>query len=184
MFALKADTRSGNLGKSVYVVGLNAHDVLQLLAHLLGPRLSAKGSDTQFEFFARPFTFTHGLTQEHSIGRRTAEDRRSEVMHERNLLLGVSARHGNHTGPDVRCTVVSTQSSGEESVAIANLEYILLGCAIGREGTRNGLAPHGQVLTGMQHHYGLARRSAGSVNTHNLAHGHGSQPKGIVVTQV
>ena len=80
-------------------------------------------------------------------------------MHQRHLLLGVARRDGDDGGSDVRGTVVGTQSTSEQTIAIGHLEDVVLRGAIGSESPTDGLCPHGQVLTGIEYDNGLSRRT-------------------------
>ena len=52
---------------------------------------------------------------------------------------------------------MSTETSGEKTVTVSNLENVILACTIGGESTGDGLRPHGKVLTGIKHNNGFAR---------------------------
>ena len=54
---------------------------------------------------------------------------------------------------------MGSETSSEESVAISHLEDIILTGTVGGEGTGDSLRPHGEVLTGIEHHNGFACRS-------------------------
>ena len=105
-------------------------------------------------------------------------------MHQRNLFLRITRRDGYNRGTDIRSTIMRTQTSSEETVAIGHLEDIILTSAIGRKGTRNCFRPHGKVFSGIKHHNRLTSCSAGSMDTYNLTHWHSSQSERIVVAQV
>ena len=102
-------------------------------------------------------------------------------MHEGYLFLSVARRHGNDRSTYVGGTVVSAKTSGEQAVAVAHLEDVILSSTICCEGTTDGLGPHGEVFASVQDDNRLAGGTRRGVYTHNLAHGHGGKAKWVVI---
>ena len=135
MLTLITHTRTGNLTQSVDIISLDTQTLLQFHTHLLRPGLSTEDTYPQLKLVTGPLTLLHRLTKEHGIRRRTAEHRRSEVVHQCHLLLGVTRRDGDHRGTDIRSTVVRSQTTGEQTIAISHLEDIIFTGTVCSEGT-------------------------------------------------
>ena len=142
-------TRTGNLRESVDIVRLDAERLLQFLTHLLRPGLSTEDTYLQLEVIPAPLALTKSLSEEHGVAGGATEDGGTEIVHQGYLFLGVARRDGDDRGSDVRRSVMGTETSREESVAVGHLEDVILAGTVGGEGTGDSLRPHGEVLTGI-----------------------------------
>ena len=183
-FTLIAHAGTGYFREAIDIIGLYAHSLFELHTHLLRPGFSAEGPNLELKLLPWPLTLVHGLAEEHGVGRCAAEHRSPEVVHQRNLLLGITRRHGNDTCADVGCPVMGAEATREETIAIAHLEDIILRGPIGRKGPGDSLRPHSDILSGMEHYDRFSRGARRGMDTHNLAHRHGSESEGIIVTEV
>ena len=183
-FTLEAHARTRHLAQSVHVIRLDAERLLQFLTHVLRPRLRAENSDTQLEFLARKRTLLDRLAQIHRIRRRTAQNRRTEVMHQRDLLLRVARRHRDHRRPDLLTRIVRSQTARKQSVAVRNLRHVVFRRSVRYQSARKTLLPTVQVTLRRQRNNRLARRSRRSMDPHHVTHRGGTQTERIMVPQV
>ena len=54
---------------------------------------------------------------------------------------------------------MGAKTASKETIAVGHLEDIILAGTIGGKGTRDGLRPHGKVLTGIKDDHGLTSRT-------------------------
>ena len=81
-------------------------------------------------------------------------------------------------------SVVGTQASGEQSVAIAHGESVVAGDAVGCQTARHAFTPHADVLACIAHNSRIAGGAAAGMHTYNLALRGSLQSERIVVAQV
>ena len=76
------------------------------------------------------------------------------------------------------------QAAGEQAVAVGDGEDVVAADAEGGQAAGHALAPHADVLAGVAHDGGVARRAGGGVDADDLALGRGLQAERIVVPEV
>ena len=65
-------------------------------------------------------------------------------------------------------TVMRSQTSGKESIAVGNLDGVFLGNSCHGQRSRHTLAPNFNISPGVAHYRSLSCGSTAGVNTHNL----------------
>ena len=78
----------------------------------------------------------------------------------------------------------SPQGPGEQAVAEADLDDVLLGDANGGDQAGHKVRPVVDVLFCVGPHRGLARGAGAGVDAHDVLHGHGQHAEGVVVPDV
>ena len=157
-FALLAlgEHGSGLLGGSVDVVGLDAHGLLDVLPHALGPGLGSENRLPELGVPADVDTHLLGDVSEVDEVRGSACDRRdAQVHHELDLPLGASGSRGQDGCSDLLGTVVESESSREESVSIGDLHGVITTDTYGGQGPSEGLGPVCEVVLGVSDEGGL-----------------------------
>ena len=91
--ALEGHTGTACLCKTIDIVGLNAQFILNILPHLLTPCLRAEDTCFQLDLILQP-SLMNALRQKSGIGRRTAQDRRTQIHHKLQLSVRIAGRHG------------------------------------------------------------------------------------------
>ena len=90
-----ADARAHDLAQAVDVESLQAQAVLDLRAHVFGPRLGAESADAELDLVLGDPQLVHRLGQVQRIRRRTGDARDAQVADQAGVLLGVAGR-GRH----------------------------------------------------------------------------------------
>jgi len=182
--ALDADAGTDDFGESVDVVGLDSGFGFDPFAQFVGPRFGAEHPDADRQLVHVDAVggglFDHIV----EIGGRAADCRRPEVAHQHDLALGVAARSRHHGRAQRFGSVVCAEPAGEESVAVGDLDHVLVGEAAAGEGAFHHLHPDFEVFPGVADHDRLAGGSARSVEADHLGHGNGEQPERIGVPQI
>ena len=182
--AFVADTGAHDLRKPIDVISLQAQTLLNLLAHVLCPGLSAKGSDTQLDIFLADSQFVHCLGEVQGIGRGAGNACDAEVAYEFQVLFRVTRSRRNAGGTQVFHSVVSTQAAREEAIAVCYRERIVASDTKSRKTAGHALAPYTYIFTRIAHNGGIARGATGGVHADNLALRSCLQAEGIVVAQI
>ncbi|MPM41582.1 hypothetical protein SDC9_88237 [bioreactor metagenome] len=118
------------------------------------------------------------------VGRRAAEDGRTEILEYCDLALGVSAGNRNGRGSNLERRAVHAKPAGEQPVAIGNVDDVLRAAARGINGTRAAVRPDVEVVLCVTHHNLLAGRAGGSVQADDVLHRNGEHAVRIGVPQV
>ena len=183
--ALEGHARAGDLGQAINIARVDAQQLLDALAHLLGPGLRAEAARLQLQILLRIDShLPDGLAQVGGVGGRTAQKRGTQVLHHQDLALSVAAGHGNDHRPDAVRTLIRAKSAGEQAQAIGDLHDVILSGAGGGQRAGHHLAPNVDVVAGVSGHDGLARGAGGTLNAHDLALRRSQQVEGVIVPQV
>ena len=183
--AFEGYPRPGDFRQPVQVACVDAQQLLQLLAHFLGPGFRAEAAGLQVNVLPRlqPH-FPNGFPQMRGVGGGAAEHGGPHFPHHHDLPLGVAAGHGNHHGADFRGPLMRPQSAGKQAVAVANLDDVVPSAPGRRQGPGHQLGPYVHVVFGVSHHNGLAGGAGRALNPHDFRFGGGEQTVGEIVPQV
>ena len=181
---LVADAGAHHLGKTVDIKALKTQTRLNLLTHTLCPRLSTKGTHTQFQVFLADTQLIHCLCQIQGVGRRASQTCDTQVANQLQMLLGITRTSRNTRGTDVLYTIVGTQAARKQSIAVSYGEDIITCHTVCGQTACHTLAPYTDILAGITHDGRVTGCTAGGVNTDNLALRSCLQAKGIVVPEV
>ncbi len=117
--AVARDARPRDLGEPVDVVRRDAGHLLDALAYLVGPRFRAEDAVLELRVAAEVDADLLGDRREvQEVARRAADDRRAEVLHEHDLLLGVASACREDRAAELLGAVVRAKAAGEEAVAV------------------------------------------------------------------
>ena len=181
---LEGHAGAGQLGESVDVIGLDAHRLLDVLAHLLAPRLRTEDARLQGDLVGGHAHLVHTLAQIGGVGGGAAQDGGPQVTDELDLTVGVARGDGHGEAAHPPGTLVQADAAGEHAVAIGDLTHVLLAAANGGDGTGAAVGPQVDVVLGVKSHDPLSGGAGGGVDTHAFGAGHRHQAVGIVVPQV
>ena len=185
MSAGAGHTGTGDFGKTVDVVGNNAGFILDFRTHLVGPRFGAENA--VFESGVAPevepllFGDVHNAKE---VARGAGDDRNAEILHQHELLFGVAAADGQYRAAELFAAVVKSESAGEKSVAVGDLQNVFVGNAVHRQTPRSRFRPDFDIALGVGQAYGFAGRARRAVEAHDLFHRRGGKPERIFVAQV
>ena len=183
--ALKRNARTCDLGQTVYVTRVDAEGLLDVFAHLLRPRLCAEDAGTELDVLAgNEPRIADGLAEIRRIGRCAAEDGRAHLLHHHELTLGVAGGHGNDHRAEVGRALMRTETAGEQTVAVADLNDVVLIRAGSGEGTGDHLRPDVHIAFGIAGNDGLSGRAGRAVDADDLRSRHGKEPVGEGIAQV
>ena len=119
VLALIAYARSHHLAQSVDVVALQSETILYLIAHMLSPWLGTECANAKaYLVFAYPHA-VHRFGQIERIRRCAGYASHSQVAYQLEVLLGIAGRRWHHRSSYMLHSVVGTQTTGEQSVAVA-----------------------------------------------------------------
>ena len=79
---------------------------------------------------------------------------------------------------------MEAQAAGEQAIAIAHMDKVLMGAAGAHNGTGSAAGPDVQVVLGIGHHRLLASGAGGSMDPGQVVPGDGNQAKGVGIPQV
>ena len=181
-FTFVPHTRSGNLTQAINIISLDTQFFFNFMAHLLRPGFCTKSTDFQFEFFAGQTGVFDRISQIKCIRRSTTKHRWTEIMHQCDLFLRITAGHRNHGCSDIFCTGMCSQSTCKKSVSIRHLENIRTAGTISSKSTWDTFCPWRQVLTGISDNGRFSGSTGRRMNTHNLTHRHGTKSERIVIS--
>ena len=111
-------TGAGYLAQPIDVISFYSQFRFNVTTHILCPWLCPESAELQFELFTRKTGVLNGIRQIQSIRRRATKNRRTEIMHQRYLLLRITAGHWNYGSTDIFSTGMSTQPAGKEPVSV------------------------------------------------------------------
>ena len=183
--AVAGDARTRNLGESVDVVGDDARFPFDRLAHRIRPGFGAEDAVAQFRVAAEvDAELLRDFDDVEEVGGRAGDRGGAEVAHEHQLLFRIAGRSGQHGAAEVLAAVVEAEAAGEESIAVGNLEHVLVGESVHREAARGGVGPDFDVALAVGNADRLARRSRGAVEAHDFGHRRGGEPGGVFIAQI
>ena len=182
--ALKAHAGAGDLGKAVDVVGVDAEQFLDLLAHLLCPGFGAKAAGLELEVGHGDARLADGLAQIQGVGGRAAEHGGAQFLDHHDLALGVAAGHGDDRGPQPARALMRAEAAGEEAVAVGDLDDVVRAAARGGDAARHQFGPDIHIVLRIAGNDGMAGGAAGALYAHDVVQGRGEQAVGELVAQV
>ena len=182
--ALAGHARAGDFRQAVNIVGLDGQGLFNLPAHFLGPGLGAKDADAHPQALRVDALVPHRLADVHGVAGGAAQNVRAVVLENLHLAVCVAGGHGNHRGAQLLGAVVEAQAAGEQAVAIADVDEVLVGAAAAHNGAGGAAGPDVQVVLGVGHHGLLACGAGGGVDPGQVVPGHGDKPEGIGVPQI
>ena len=118
------------------------------------------------------------------IGGRAAHRGHAKVLQEHDLAIGVAARGRNHGSAQALGAVVRTQATGEEAVAVGDLNHVSAMQAASCQAANNRRGPHVHVFLRVGDNDGFSCSPAGGVEADHVLHGAGEEAEGIGIAQV
>ena len=182
--ALKGNAGPDDLGQTVNVHCLQSQLCLDLLTHFLCPGFCTENTNLQSQFALVNAHFCHSLCQEQRIGGGAADKGGLEVPENVDLTLGIAHRNRHNSHASLFGTAMHAQSAGEQTIAVGNVDNILLGSPCCGQCSCAAFRPGIQILPGIAHYDLLASGAAGGMQTHDLAHGHCEHTVGIGIPQI
>ena len=163
---------------------LDAEQIFDAAAHLLGPWLGAEHAVFQRNLRKRNPRITQRLTEKQRIRGGAAEHRRMKIPEDLKLAFGVAGRGRNHRSADFSRAVMQAESAGKQPIAIGDVHKIAGISARCRQGTGGALRPHVEVVLGISNHRLFPGGPGGGVNPYHFIHRRRKKAIGIVVAQV
>ena len=182
--AFIADARAHHLAEAVDIEALQAQALLDLLAHFLRPGLGAESAHPEFDLVLGNAHLFHRLRQVKGIGRGAGDAGDAQVADQPRVLLRIAGGSRDHGSADHLHAVMRAQAAGKQAVAVGDGENVVAADPEGGQAAGHALAPHADVLAGVAHDGGVARRAGGSVDADDFALGSSLQAERIVVPQV
>ena len=182
--ALAGDPRPDDLGEPVIVRGDDPEGVLDLIAHLLGPRLPSEEAVLEGERRNGDPHLADRVGDQHRVGRGGHQRRRPEVLHDLDLARGVPAGRRDHRGAEPLRAVVEPEPPREQPVPERDLDDVVLGHPAGDEDAGHQLAPHRDVVARVAHDRRRLRRAGRGVDADDLPKRDREQPVGVISPHV
>src|SRR5215218_8618405 len=177
--ALHRDPGADHLGEAVDVTGVEvAPRLLDLLPQALGPRLGAENAVLELDFSAG---FGRALREQVAEGRCTADPAGAEVGQELDLEGGVAARRGDGGRPEPLHAVVEPQPSGEEPIAVGDVNDVLRRRAGAADRAGVDVSENLDVGARVGDDRRLVPRPGGGVDPDRLLERHRQQPVRVAV---
>ena len=184
ILALATHTRTTHLRKTVDVYCLDAELGLQFTTDTPCPGFCTEEAYTQFQVLLLDTALIHHLGQMQGVRWCTAKGCGTKVLHQHHLLLGVTRRGGQLNGTKLTSTIMCTQTTGKEAIAIGYLHHVAGTYIAYGQDTSHTLCPVVKVVLCVCTHHRLTRCTRRSMYALNLAHGHCLQSIGILIAQV
>ena len=108
----------------------------------------------------------------------------SEVTDEHDLTSGVASAGGNNSSSEHLCTVVCAETSGEETVAVRDLNDIIFAETGTGKTAVHHFVPDVDIIFRVSHNDGFSGGSARGVETDYLALWNCKESEGISITQI
>jgi len=96
------------------------------------------------------------IRQMECIARRTGEGRRLEIEQDVELAPGIARRGRDDHHAQALCTIMQAQATGEQAIAIGNMQRVLFSQAGHGQRTRHAFRPEIDVFPGIAHNLLLA----------------------------
>ena len=96
-FIGNAGTR--NFGKAIDIISFDVENLLDFPAHIIRPGFRAENAGAQLQLFRVYAHVARGFADVHRIGRRTAENCRTQITHKLDLTICISGRHRECKAP-------------------------------------------------------------------------------------
>ena len=181
----RGDTGSGDLGEAVDVMRYDAGKLGDLAAHLVRPRFGAEDAVPELRVAAEVDAGLLGdFNDVEEVARGAGDGGRAEIAHQHELLLGVAGGGWQHRAAEVLAAVVEAEAAGEESVAVGDLEDVLVSEPVHRERARGRVRPDLDVTLRVGDADGLAGRAGRAVEADDLLERSGGQAGRILVAEV
>ncbi|MPN19101.1 hypothetical protein SDC9_166467 [bioreactor metagenome] len=132
-FAFVPHSRSGNFTQPVNIIRLDTQLLFNLFTHAFRPRFRTENADLQFKIFTGYARIFDRIGYKKSVRRRTAQNCRAKIMHQRNLFFCITTRHGNNRCTDILGSVMSTQSPGKQTVTVSDMKYVRIAGTVSRK---------------------------------------------------
>ena len=184
LFTLEGYTRSGDLGQSVDIISLDAQFALDLVPHFLCPGLCTEDTCLQADIILGASHFIETLCQISRIRRCAAKDRRIQIPHELDLTLCISGRHGDGQASHLVGTAVKSRASGEQTVTVADLHYIFLGCTGCHQCSGAAVLPEIQVVLCIKCNHTASCGTAGGLDPYTVLRRTGQKSVGICLAKI
>ena len=152
----QATPGASDFRQAVNIVGLDGQGLFNLPAHFLGPGLGAKDADAHPQALRVDALVPHRLADVQGVAGGAAQNVRAVVLENLHLAVCVAGGHGNHRGAQLLGAVVEAQAAGEQAVAIADVDEVLVSAAAAHNGAGGAAGPDVQVVLGVGHHGLLA----------------------------
>ena len=178
------NTRTCDFGQTVDVVRVDVEQLLDLIAHFLGPRFRTEAAGLELEFLRIIAHFADRFAEEDRVGRRAAEHRRTEVVHHHQLSLRVARGHRNGHCTDAGRTLMGTKTACEEPIAVGDLNDIVLTAACRCQRTGDHFRPDLNVVCGIAGNDRLTGCAGGTLNTDDILFVSREETEGEFVAQV
>ena len=183
--ALHGHARAHDFGQAVHVAVLDAQLLADVLAHAFGGGLGAEDAGRDLEVDCRVVSHLDGgVGDEQRIGGRASENIGAQVLHHLDLALRVSRGGGDDRAARGLAAVVRAQAAREQAVAVRHLDGGVLVAVHHMDAARETVAPVLEVVRGMPHYGGLARRARRRVDARHVLLRHGEQPERVGVAHV
>src|SRR6266542_406681 len=145
--AFAGDAGADDLGEPVDVERLQAEQRLDLDAHRLGPRLGAEDARSQPQLAEVDALLDQNFAEPRGEGGRTAQHLGAEVAEEQDLPGALARRDGDDGAAHELRAAVEPETTGEQPVAIGDVDDRARAGAGAAERTRADLRPQRQVGT-------------------------------------
>ena len=182
--AFIGDAGAHHFRQAVNVDGVHVEDLLDLLAHLVGPGLGPEDADLK-RAFARVHAPAAVFVQDRQhVRRRDHDDARLEILDQCHLPFGHPARDRHHGAAQTFGTVMRAKPPGEQSIAVGHMADVARTPARGPDGPRNQVRPIVDIALGIADHGRLAGRAGRGMDADQLLARDGEHAEGIVVAQI
>ena len=182
--AFDADAGTAHFGETVDVERLNAGLFFNTLSHLFGPRFGTENTHANRKIMQIDSHLSRLFAKVNKIGRRAADTGYTEVAHQHDLALRVASGCGNNGRAERFHTVVRTESTCEQTVAVGVLNDVAAVDSRHGERTFHAAHPDVDIVFGIADNNRFPSGSAGSVETHNLLHVKREKTERIGVAQI
>ena len=174
---------SHDLGEAVDVDGVDVEGVLDLLAHLICPRLSTADRGLQARRGRIDALLVELVEDREQVGRGGRDDVRLEVLDELHLARGLPAGDRDD-GETVTLCAVDAETAGEQAVTVGIVHHLPAFAAGTDDGPRNEAAPPIEIAEGVADDRRQTRRARGGVDACDLVLWDGEESERVVVAEV
>ncbi len=157
LVGLAGHTGAHDLGQPVDAARGDIEGLPDLVAHLLGPRLSTEHRVLEAGLTGIRAELAEPVRDREQVGGRGEDGLRLEIADQLALLLGLPAGHRDHRAPQPLGAVVRAQAAGEQAVTVGGVHLVPRLHAGAPEAPGHEGPPRLQVVLGVRHHGGLSR---------------------------
>ena len=185
ILAFAGDARTHDLRQAIDVEDLTAQLLLDLSAHSLRAGLCTQNGSLQVEIDSWTIAFLNGLIGDNEgVGRSAGQDIGAEVVHEAHLALSVAGRHRQHRTTCDLAASMGAKTTGEQAVAIGNLQNAALTAISGMDPAGKAVGPLIEVVLSVANNAGRARGAGGAMNTGDFLTRNREHIEGIGIAQI